>query len=292
MEQVKQVNTDQVLKYIRTVLFIVGLWRPYESPKTFRIIYDIIGIIFLYVFSIHFAMTLLVNLFSNLQSPELTTRIYITVLQTALAFKAVSLFINNASCQQIGKFLNKFTTHSIEEEQLVQEKMKPFLKYMFLCWFFPLFAITLWHLNVLLMGSTKVVFDSWNPGLDWKHNRYDFWTVYAYQYISLIISASINVMSDVYYSFAMYMNSIQLEILGNRLKNIQRIDKTSIKTMRETLIGHSETYRKTMDSIDSLGKDLKWTYFCQVISSSIIICCCTNEVARVSFINLFYNDFS
>lgn len=274
-----KLNTDRVTKYFYTAFFLTGIWRPFRASRPIRLLYDIFGVTCIFVFSIFFACSLLVNLMMNLKAPGLTNRLFITVQVLSFTYKVTNIFINNANCQKIRETLNNFLLYSSAEEDLLRKKIDSFWNAMIAYWLIPNFTVIAWQLNTTLMGSQTLIFDAWYPGFDWQNNRHDYWIVSMHQFISSVITSNLNGVTDMYYAFAMYVNGMKLEVLGNRLSSIQRAG--SLKSIEETLIIHMRTFQEIKDAIEVLKKDLKWAYFSQVLLSSIVLCGCTRELAKV-----------
>lgn len=289
MNHRRDLDTDRVTNYFDKILFLTGLWRPFHESKPIRWLYNIYGVTVIFIFSIVYTFALTVSFIMNLNSPGFTRRMFMTVEELAFAFKVMSIFINNANCQRIRATLNDFELISIAEEHLLQKKINSFRKAMIIYWFMPNISIIAWHLNVLFSGSKTLVFDVWYPGFDWQNNRCDYWIIFMHQCFGLIYTANLNVITDMYYVFAMYVNGIKLEILGNRLSTIQYDGDTMMKLTKNILLINLRNYVQIKDAIEVLKKDLKWAYFAQVLLSSIVICGCTSELAKVSIsVEKFY----
>lgn len=278
-----KLNTDRVTKYFRATFFIGGLWKPLQQSQIIQFLYNVFSVINLFTIAILFTVSLVVNLVFNMSSSRLTDRLVMSAEEVAFCCKAINIFINNANCQKIRESLNDFTFLSASEERPIRKKMDAFMKAMFVYWLITNFAIISWNVNVIMMGSQKLVFSGWYPGFDWENNRFDYWTVFTYQFISLTLTANVNVICDLYYAFAMYVNSLKLQVLGERLSSMQldRANAKSLQLMEETLIGHIKTYQKIGNAINILAQDLKWAYFSQVLLSTLVICAGTNEIAKV-----------
>lgn len=83
------------------------------------------------------------------------------------------------------------------------------------------FAAHALGLAPLFTGSVYLVFKGYYPSFDWENNRKDYWSIYAYQYIGLIITANMNVVIDSYSCFVMHILSAQINIFGHRLSRTQ-----------------------------------------------------------------------
>lgn len=91
----------------------------------------------------------------------------------------------------------------------------------FVYFFLPNCAAQALGMTPLFTGKTNLMFSGWYPGFDWETNRNDYWTVYAYQYIGILITVNLNVCIDSYYCFVMHTLSAQINIFGHDLSSIQ-----------------------------------------------------------------------
>lgn len=284
--QPTSVYIKKIASFLCGILRILGLWKPFGKSNSKFIYYSTYSVIFLSIFSLIYSALMVCDIFFLTDVNDLTNRLYMSLTETALAIKVINFFFHNREWQKCLSDLKKFKINTIEEEKIIRKSAWIFQILIVVYFFFPNCAIHASGITPLFSKDTKLIFSGWYPGFDWQNNRQDYWYIYAYQYIGIIITCNLNVGIDSYYCFVMHTLSAQIRIFGRRLSLIHVVDNDdSIEKNRLNLIDKIHAHQQMNSTFEIIQDNLQWAYFCQVLLSSIVICSITKELARVS--NLF-----
>lgn len=284
-----KVNYNLVTNFLCTILLFNGLWHPFKRSKILQWFYKTYSTILLFIFSIVYTILLVCNLLFITDLDDITARLYISLTEVALVVKVINFVVQNHDWQELLNGFKIFPLKSVHEETYVQGRIRFFQRIMYLYFFFPNCAAQTLALSAYLLPGNNLVFYGWYPGFDWEHNRRDYLIVYLYQHIGIFITCNINVGIDTYYCFTMHMVSAQFGILGKRLQSLKLKNVAS----RSELLEIIQTHHKIDAAVQSIQKNLLWTYFSQVFLSSIVICSIVKEVASVNkTILYFFERFS
>lgn len=289
-DQPTEVFTKPIRTFLCRILFVFGLWKPFEKPKLRQYLYSLYSVVFLAIFSIMYTASMVVNIFLLTDFSELSNRLFMSLTEAALAVKVINFFLNNREWQLILSQLNDFRTKCARDEEVLSSRirlisiaMKAFICNVQIC-------VNATAFIPLLVGTKNLLYSGWYPGFDWENNQRDFWVVYAYQYIGILITGSLNVAIDVYYWFVIYILSGQYNIVGDRIESVQfDATKDSIMKVRLELIQQMETHQCLNSKLKLIQRNIQWAYFAQVLLSSVVICSIIIELAEVndSFFNVF-----
>lgn len=294
--------TSLYTKQIRTLLIallrICGLWKPYEKSIWLQTVYSTYSVVFLTTFVMIYTAAMVINIFVPSEADDsLANRLFLSLTEAALLVKVINFFFNNRDWQRIFDEIDEFRTNASKEEIIIQFRTRIFL-------ILTLAYLCSVHLSVyasvmipLLDGGKNLPFSGWYPGFEWKYNQRDYWIVYIYQSFGSFITANLNVGIDAYYYFVILILSAQVNIYGNRLRSLQFDEmKDSIEKSRFKLIQQLHTHQRLNSTFDLIQRNLQWTYFAQILMSSIVICSVITELAEVNmkwilrayFIAFFY----
>lgn len=137
--------------------------------------------------------------------------------ELALFIKIANFFIRARGMQSLLHTMRSFKLDSIEEDQLISKRLAFFKKiatYYYAC---ANLAICTSVLTAILSSELKLPFYGWYI-LEWRNNRQNYWCIFAYQIIGMIITANVNITIELFPMLLMYMASVQIEILGRRMK--------------------------------------------------------------------------
>lgn len=274
---------SRVLRGVCAIFTLVGLWKPYEKSKIYRILYDIFGGTFLSIFVILYAFFMFANLLLLDDIQDLTNRMFMSLTEVALTGKVINMFVNNRNCQRMRAILLSFPIESRAEEEILKTPGSPFEIMVLMYLVMSNGSIHAGNLMAALSSEYKLAYSGWYPGFDWENNDRDYWIVYSYQYLGIFITCHLNMSIDVYYCFVMHMIGIEIDVFGNRLCTIQRNEGTTSETMKMNLVHHYKTHQHIKECIQELQAGLMWSYFGQVVLSCVVICSTTNELAHSSF---------
>lgn len=274
-----RINADTLLSIFRKHFVLLGLWKPYEKSNLNQLLYTIFGGIFLFTFVVVYSFTMVASIFSITKIEELANRLYMSSTEFALFTKIIPIFFFNHNLQKIHFSIKNFVLESPAEERLVKKRINLFALVMVMYYAMPFMAATGGNIGTILSKERKLTYSGVYPGFDWQNDKKDYWIVFGYQWIGILITGVMDVMVDLYYCFAIYFISIEFEVLGNRLSSIQQIDSNKITKM--LLLKHFKKVDDIRYLIDLVNNSIKWSYFSQIMLSSIVIFATTSELARV-----------
>lgn len=281
-DQPTSVYTKQSQTFLCGLLFILGLWKPFEKPIWLQYIYSTYSVVLLTTFSIIYSATMVINIFLLTDFSDLSNRLFMSLTQAALAIKVINFFFNNRDWQRILSELNDFRTKCANDEQIMWARVRIFLIAMYTFFFNLQLCLHASGLIPLFGGAQDLIYSGWYPGFDWANNRRDYWTIYTYQYIGIFITANLNVAIDMYYCFVIHILSAQFNIIGHRINSIHFDEtKDSLGNVRLDFIEQMEAHQRLNSTFKLIQRNIQWAYFSQVLLSSIVICAMTRELAKV-----------
>lgn len=288
MLRTNELYTKKLYNFLSKLLSLYGFWLPFDRSKFVRLLLRIYGG-FLYIFLIIFTFFLLASIFINTENDKLTKRLFMSGTKFAMTAKMLPLYFLNRKVQQIRYSIESFQLQSMAEERKVEKYVNRVAIIIYICHSLPQIAIIAWNAEALLAPERKLAYSGWYPGVNWQTNDQQYHYVLAYQFIVISVTGLINIACDSYFGFAMYMISIEFEFLGERLIAMQEIS-TATKTKQQLV----ESI-KTLQDIRQISEDVKdtlaWSYFVQVIMSSIVIGSTVQELARVRDFNISIRMF-
>lgn len=289
-DQPTSVFTKAIRINLCNILFCGGLWKPFEKPKWLQNIYSIYSVVLLTVFSAIYTAAMVMNIFLMTDDSDLSNRLFMSLTEVACAIKIYNFFVNNRVWQEILSEIESFRIKSPNEEQILQKRFYVFRILSNLYIWNAQLSLNALTVVTLLSGGTNLLFSGWYPGFDWKNNRRDFWIVFVYQYVGVIITAAVNVCIDSYYCFAMHILSAQANIIGYRMSSIEfDKEKDSIWEVRKNLIEQMTMHQHQDTIFGKIEENVRWAYFSQILLSSIVICASIREFADVNTYNRIRN---
>lgn len=288
MEEPTSVYIKPISHLMCFIFRIFGLWKPYGKSKTTIIAYSVYAVIFLFTFSTVYSILMVCNIFFLTDSSDLTNRLYMSLTETAAAIKIINFFINNREWQLVLTKIGEFRIKSEKDAKNIQKRARILQIAFYVYILTSNVTILTWAILPLSSGAKELIYSGWYPGLDWVNSRRDYWITYSYQEIGIIITCNLNVTIDSYYCFLMYIISGQVNIFGKYLSEIQAANgENASHRIRLNLIEKIHLHQRLNGNLALIQKNLQWTYFCQVLLSSIVICSVTKESATVIIIQLF-----
>lgn len=287
MSPTNELYTKKLYNFLASVLGLLGYWEPFGSSKFIRVLHRLYGG-FIYIFVFIFTFFLLVSIFINSENEQLAKRLFMSTTKFAMLAKMIPLYFFNRRVQQIRHTIEQFHLKSAAEERKVENYVNNIAKVIYVYHAMPQIAITLWNFEAILSSERKLAFSGWYPGVDWQHNDQQYHWVLAYQVIVISITGFINMAADSYFCFAMYMISIEYELLGERLSELQLIG--SERKTNEQLVAHAKTLQGIWQVTIDVKDTLAWSYFVQVIMSAIVIGSTVQELAKVCRLFLRFSN--
>lgn len=204
-------------KYIKTIYYLGGLWFSKKPSLPYRIYSFFLLFIFLlpYVICMNIGLALSDNL-------SQATKTLCSCLPVAVSFvKAMNLYANNDRIQSCLRQVHEFRLLNHEEKAYAKRQLAAFFNFTL---FFLLMcngAITYFCWRVVVLVEPELPFGAWYP-LDWQHSNRDFWIAQSYQFYGMVILANINIALDLFPCFFLTAIGCQLDILGFRMKKLNR----------------------------------------------------------------------
>lgn len=275
----EKLNADKVLNILCTILKLSGLWTPFDKAPLVRVLYKIYGTVFQTFFFVLFVSSLVGGLLTVEKISNISSRLPLTVAEVAMIPKLIPVFFSNRALQQIRHNIENIDILSASEHNLVDTHMSLYKRMILLFTMFAQVTILGWTFSSVLSPDRQLIFGAWCPGFDWQDSVRDYWTLQTYQCVSAAITACYNITIDMYYCFAMYVISIEFELLGDRFESMQTIEYVGLS--RQLLVNHAKTLNGIRSSISVVELCMSWSYVTQVLMSVLCICSTTNELAHV-----------
>lgn len=240
--------TDVQLFFFR----VTGLWPHEDSGR----LYYYFGVVFQFIFSFAYTIFMLINLFMLDNVVEITANLYMALTELALFVKIANFFVRIDAMQEMFRSIQSFQLDSIEEEHLINRRLKFFLKISIYYYGCANMAVVTSMISTLLSTEVKLPFYGWYV-VDWRENRQHYWAVFAYQIIGMYITANLNITIELFPMLLMYMASVQMEILGRRMRKIgwrqntttfsseksdETIDQTELLVSHQSIITSIRTH--------------------------------------------------
>lgn len=292
-DQPTSVYIVKITNWLCGMLWSFGLWKPFEKSNWQQFLYSSYSIIFLTIFSVIYAALMVCDIFFLTDFTDLTNRLYMSLTEAALVIKVINFFLNNRDWQKCLSDLKDFRIKSLAEERIMQKSARIFYIMMSVYFLCPNCSVHALGITPLFSTETTLMYTGWYPGFNWQSNSRDYWCVYAYQYIGILITCNLNVAIDSYYCFLMHTISAQIKIFGHRLSLIHFIEnENTTQVNRLNLIEKIHTHQRLNATFNLIQHNLQWAYFCQVLLSGIVICSITKELSRVRQLMKFVFFFS
>lgn len=291
--------------FYKSYLRFVGLWKP--SKSTYAIFYNIYGLSFLFIFSFLYTFCMSMKIFFLNNVKDTSTVLFMSLNEVSLFIKVVYFYMQNRKIQALFSELNDFDLDNIEEHDLVANRLSYFWKVNLFYYIIANWATCTTEIAALFAEETMLPFSGWYPGFDWEHNARDYWTIFLYQCAGMMITCNMSMTVDMYPCFFIYVISIQLRIVGRRVRALgHEITETSQNTrtiyssngkikekeneLRATseLIRCIKNHQNILRQTEVLQSYFTMSFLSLIAISGIVICSMSNELSRVShFINTF-----
>lgn len=174
---------------------------------------------------------MVINVFLLEDVNEVTANLYMALTELALFIKIANFFILVRGMQSLLHTMRNFRLQSMDEENLIKRRLSFFVKvsiYYYAC------ANTVCltsALSAVMSSEVKLPFYGWY-GVDWKHNRQNYWSIFVYQMVGMVFTANENITIELFPMILMYMASVQMEILGRRMK-VVGWNRNTLKSLAE-----------------------------------------------------------
>lgn len=202
------------------IIFIIrvnGLW-PSEG---YSAAYNIYGYVLFAVFSVFLTLTMCVQMFAFKISGEesLTDSMYMALTEIALVLKIVNFRVRVRAIQRMMHQLKSFHLESEAEKHEFNKRLR------LLFYIYPLFimganfACLSSHFRVFASSKYILPFPAFY-GFDHGTGGIPYWLIYVHQTIGMTLTSNLNVNIDMMSNLLMFMCSVQMDILGMRLRSL------------------------------------------------------------------------
>lgn len=297
MSIAEKMDPSKLSNFYTAYLRFVGLWLP---PKTQRSpYYTAYALTFLFVFSFWYTLCMVVNIFLLSNVADMTTVLFMSLNEVSLFIKVVYFFMQNRKIQQLMGKLNEFDVENADERKLISDRIAFFWKVNLFYYIIANWATSTTEVASLFADETMLPFPGWYPGLDWQHNRTHYWIVFIYQCTGMCITCNMSMSVDMYPCFFLYMISVELSILGRRIRalghehNEKRNDDDQDEhegnqqrrpTMDATkyLIRIIQRHQDILQYAETFESYFTMSFLSLIAISGTVICSMANELSRVS----------
>lgn len=210
MQRPRAIGKRRIVKWIMFLFRLLGLWQTDKlSP-----IYLLYQIVLHFIFSFLYALSLCVRIVQIDNTTELIAASGMTLTVVALLFKFINLCYFRRIIAQILHDNETFVLANAGEREFVRRRMR----------FFTIVAIGYYSMANSAGASSfvaaallrKLPFFGSYP-LDWQMNEWNYWLVYGYQVAGMFILCNANVTIELLPGYLMFVTSVRLEILAQRL---------------------------------------------------------------------------
>lgn len=211
------------------------MW-PSDKPT---LQYKAFGYIFLFIFSIIFTLSMVIQLFNIQDMKNSTEALYMTLTEVALAVKIVNFLRRINEFQQMLRAAQDFELVNDDELKLLKIYVDRFFKMALFYYLAAFYAGCSADIAAAFGSVNELPFSAWYPFFDWKNSNLDFWILVVYQTAGMFVTSMINVTVELFASLLMFMTSFQMEVLGMRLSKLgytpENIKKEQTKFPAEKL---------------------------------------------------------
>lgn len=290
----EKLNVSKMSQFYISYLRFVGLWKPPKTAANAKI-YTIYGLAFLFVFSFLYTFCMCMKIFFLNDVKDTTTVLFMSLNEVSLFVKVVYFYVRNRKVQALLGELNDFDLDTKEESELIADRLRFFWRLNMFYYVIANWATSTTEVSALFANETMLPFSGWYPGLDWENSSRDYWTVFLYQCAGMAITCNMSMTVDMYPCFFIYMISIEMRVLGMRMKALgygrkatadtngrkkTRIeaDNDAIKAIIRCIRDHQNILRQS----DTFERYFTMSFLSLIAISGTVICCMANELSRVS----------
>lgn len=224
---------------------------------------------------------------------QLTYGLYMFLTQFCGLIKFICFYWRNVEFRQFIHRVNSFVVKNDFEEALIARRIEFFFKVTVFYYIMAMIAIHTTELMAIFSETVQLPFSAWYPWLNWQNDVRDYWLAILYQYVAVTSASLLIITIDVYFSFLIFVVSIQLEIIGHRLQQIgsavqqmnsirmcdaQQLNRGETKQLTKCL----ELYIEAVDLKVNVEDCFSLPFFFQITASGIVISSIVNEVAQVN----------
>lgn len=260
---------NQVIDKIVRLFILVGIW---PADYEFRTLYIVYGIAFQFTFSYAYAMFNLINLFVVTDLSVITEQIFIVLPMVSMCLRMTNFVVRFKEMKNFLAVINSFEVFNQEELDLYKARLSRFVSVMIFYLSCAVFAVSFSNCAPLFDKTMRLPYPGWYP-LDWGNilwklislsnpnisalvletNVTYYWTLYAYQFIGISFLSSTLVNLENYQIYCMVSATIQIEIIGMRLRRLGH--QIKCKNKNETEMVYKQ--RQDLENLEDLVQCIK-----------------------------------
>lgn len=254
---------NQVFRPIILVLRLVGLW-PSESRS---ILYFVYGAVIFIIFSVGLTAVEFIQLIKYTESEKLTETMFMTLTDLAVLMKIINFFWRWHFMQELYKIARDFKLETAAEIKFFNERMR--CNYWIVLLLFV--SVNTAHmgaeLKVIFTSELMLPFPAWYPS-SWFDGGVKYWLTYAHNSLSHLIGSNIVCALDGFPTSLLLIVSVQMEIIGWRLKSLGHNGPQSAtgveKNTRNPAVGKCQSLERIKLCIQTHQQILELSYWsCQ-----------------------------
>lgn len=230
-------TTPELKRVFTPIVFIfrvMGLW----PTETNRIVYRIYGIMQLGIFSLLLTATMVIQLLAFTELDQITKTMYMTLAQLSLFLKVVNFYVRLNAMQEIVDETETFQLNSFAEVKLFNKRMRFIYRLVIALIVSCNIAHFSAEFKAIMTPEMLLPFPCWYPN-SWFDGGFKYFLAYSHQSMGAFFTSNLNGAMEAFSGACLYMISVQMEILGSRLKCIG-IDSDEI----EASIGNDRIKRR------------------------------------------------
>lgn len=185
---------------------------------------------------------------------EATNNLCMTLTLITLFGKVLNFKYFLKNIQNLLHFAEEFDLENGEEVELVQKSLTFYTKLVK----FLIIAVNIAgssnYIGAFFTGEHKLPYLAWYP-FDYRNNYTLYVALYLYQSIGMFIQSNLNITMDLFSAYVIHIGSVQLELVGKRLRKLNeftmqgqlnlRMDSKGNKRNISSLVRCVESYQRT-----------------------------------------------
>lgn len=273
-----------LITFLKCILKMGGLWKP-NGHGVVPFLYRAYSVCFIFVFSVMYTTFMCANLYFLRDISQLTEMLFMSMTELALVLKIINFYVNNYKLKHMVQYITEFQMENGEEEAIMRSRLQFLIRQTVIYYILANISMDTSAANAAISAHDKIIYSAYYPGIDWQHDNTSYWAVFAYQYFGMLFTCNINLAIDSYFCIVMYLLGGQIAILGNRISNVGSDDEGKRRTpitQRSQLIKHVKMHNDILAFIENLQDCLWWSFFGQLVLSTIAVGTVVNGILRVS----------
>lgn len=237
------------------------------------ILFNIIGISYHFIFTFSFISMMCYYGFTDEDFEEKVISLNMTLTEISLFYKVLNMCFKRNDFYQILDEIKLFKTQNDNENNIIRTYSKKLKKAFYYYAIVTYLCIFLTVCVPLFKEDPYLPYKSWYP-YNLKNKPKYFWILFIYQCIGLISHASLNVFNDSFIMFMLATIGIQLDIIGLRLKELNKSHESS-------LLNVMQNYDITIKLCEKFKCLMSSSIFIQIYLSSGVLCMATYHLSMV-----------